>query len=87
MYVLLLKLTIAAGLLFLLAVDAPGGKTGKYQVLWHDVHGGHFVLEFFPRDKHEDVSKPEFAAAIKSLERGQAYVLTNVDWVASLKSK
>lgn len=33
MYVLLLKLTIAAGLLFLLAVDAPGGKTGKYQVL------------------------------------------------------
>ena len=65
---------------------APGGFAGKYQINWHDAAGSTFVMDYYPKDCKQDVSAPDFALPLKELERGQAYVVTNVDWVAS-KSK
>ena len=65
---------------------AHDGKGGKYQLNWHDANGTTFIMDYYPKNAKEDVGAPEFAKPLKDLEQGQAYVVTNCDWVAS-KSK
>lgn len=67
-----------------MAAAAPGGESGKFQQAWHDLHGGVFLLEYYPQNvAKEDVNAAQFAQVLKDLEQGQTYVLANVDWEVS----